>query len=169
MTVPDESSGWYREPLVEVDLLRYWSTAVFSGLIAAFAAVVILRFAGDVFSTPLFVTEQGGADELVPLTDGRAFWSVMVVNGTAAAVLNLMLYVVPNPVRFFSVFGTVVMALSLLWPLSLDIGTAELAWLIGIHVVVGITIMSLLTGMVGLVTRPYQSGVGLPAQGQRSV
>ena len=156
MTVHEGPGGWHREPLVEVDMLRYWSTAVVTGLIAAFAAVVMVRFAGDVFSTPLFVTEQGGADELVPLADGRAFWSVMIVTGTAAAVLNLMLYVVPNPVRFFSVLGTVVMVLSLLWPLSLDIGTAEVAWLIGIHVVVGITIMSLLTGTVGLVTRRYQ-------------
>lgn len=140
--------------MVEVDLLRYWSTAVFSGLIAAFAAVVMLRFAGDIFDTPLFVTERGGAAELVPLSDGRAFWTVMIATGAAAAVLNLMLYVVPNTIRFFRALGSVVLLLSLLWPLTLDTGGAEKAWLVAIHVVVGLMIMSLLTGIVGLVTRP---------------
>ncbi len=158
MSVAEEWSGWCREPLVEVDVLRYWSAAIFSGLIAAFAAVVALRFAGDVFNTPLFVTERGGADVLVPLSDGRAFWTTMIAAGTAAAVFNLMLYVVPNPTRFFSALGTVVLVLSLLWPLSLDTDVAEKAWLIAIHVIVGVTIMSLLMGIVGIVTRPYRSG-----------
>ena len=156
MMTPKESTGFYREPLVDVDVLRYWSTAIFSGLIAAFAAVVILRFAGDVFDTPLFVTERGGADSIVPLADGRAFWISMIAAGAAAAVLNLMLYVVPNPTKFFSALGTVVLLLSLLWPLTLDTGDAEKAWLIAIHIVVGVTVMSLLTGIVGLVTRPQE-------------
>ena len=157
MTAPEGSSGWYREPLVDVDVLRYWSTAVFSGLIAGFAAVVILRFAGDIFDTPLFVTERSGADALVPLSDGRAFWTAMIATGAAAAVLNLMLYVVPNTIRFFRTLGYLVLALSLLWPLTLDTGGAEKAWLVAIHLVVGLMIMSLLTGVVGLVTRPHQS------------
>lgn len=157
MTAPQPSSGWYREPLVEVDLLRYWGTALFSGLIAAFAAVVMLRFAGDVFDTPLFVTERGGADTLVPLSDGRAFWTVMITTGAAAAVLNLMLYVVPNPTRFFNALAYVVLALSLLWPLTLDTTGDVKAWLVAMHLVAGITIISLLTGIVGLVTRPPQT------------
>lgn len=157
MTQPAESSGWYREPLVEVDFLRYWGTALFSGLIAAFAAIVILRFAGDVFDTPLVVTERGGADALVPLADGRVFWTVMFTTAAAAAVLNLMLYVVPNPIRFFDALAFVVLLLSLLWPLALDTGGDVKAWLIAIHLVAGITIISLLTGIVGLVTRPPQT------------
>jgi drug/metabolite transporter superfamily protein YnfA len=167
MTTPQESSGWTRDPLVEVDLPRYWSTAIFTGLIAAFAALVILRFAGDVFDNPLFVTEQGGADELVPLTDGRVFWSAVVVNGTAAAVLNMMLYLVPKATRFFRALGTVVLIASLLWPLSLDVGDTETAWLIAIHIVVGATILLLLPASVGQVTRPYQSGDSPPGQSQR--
>lgn len=161
MTAPKESNGFYRDPLVDVDVLRFWSTAIFSGLIAAFAAVVILRFAGDVFGTPLYVTERGGADSLVPLADGSAFWTSMIAAGAAASVLNLMLYVVPNPTRFFSALGTVVLALSLLWPLTLDTGSAEKAWLIAIHIVVGVTVISLLNGIVGLVTRPYQPAASL--------
>ncbi|MDJ0497431.1 MAG: DUF6069 family protein [Acidimicrobiia bacterium] len=156
MTAPEGSSGFYREPLVEVDLLRYWSTAVFSGLIVGFAAVVILRFAGDIFDTPLLVTERSGADALVPLSDGRAFWTAMIATGAGAAVLNLMLYVVPNTIRFFRALGSVVLLLSLLWPLTLDVGDAQKAWLVAIHLVVGLMIMSLLTGIIGLVTRPPQ-------------
>ena len=154
MAVGSKSSSLYREPLVDMDEARFWSTAIFIGLIAAFAAVVMLRFAGDIFDTPLMVTDQGGADTLVPLTDGRAFWTSMVTAGAAAAVFNLMLYVVPNPTRFFRYLGTLVLLSSLLWPLTLDTGTAEKAWLVAIHLVVGITVMSLLTGIVGVVTRP---------------
>lgn len=67
-----------------------------------------------------------------------------------------MLYVVPNPTKFFSAFGTVALVLSLLWPLTLDTGSAEKAWLIAIHVVVGVMVISLLNGIVGLVTRLHE-------------
>lgn len=167
MTTPETSSGWYREPLVEVDALRYWGTAIFSGLIAAFAALVILRFAGDVFDTPLFVTERGGAETLVPLSDGRVFWTVMFSTATAAATLNLMLYVVPNPTRFFRALASAVLLLSLVWPLTLDTTGAEKAWLVAIHLVVGLVTISLLTGIVPMVTRKPQAGAvdagGMPA------
>ncbi|MCP4967478.1 MAG: hypothetical protein GY926_19875 [bacterium] len=62
---------------------------------------------------------------------------------------------------------------SLLWPLSLDVGTAETAWLIGIHLLVAAIILSLLPGSVGLVTRPFndsgyppESQAGWPPEGQ---
>lgn len=156
MTTPQKSGRWYRDPVVEVDLARYWSSAIFTGLIAAFAAVVIVRFAGDVFNTPLLVTENGGSSQLVPLGDGRAFWSVMIVTGAAAAVLNMMLYMVPDATRYFSALGFVVLAASLLWPLSLDVDAAEKAWLVLVHVVAGATIMSLLLGSTAMATRPYE-------------
>lgn len=157
MTESQQTGRWYKDPLLDVDLVRFWSAAAFIAFIAAFAAIVILRFAGDVFNTPLLVTAEGGADELVPLTDGRVFWSVVVITGTAAAMLNMMLYAVPNATRFFVVLGTVVLGMSLIWPFSLDVGNEETMWLVAIHVVVGIIIMSLLTGIVGMVTRPYQA------------
>ena len=156
MTAPEKPGRWYRDPIVDVDLARYWSSAIVTGLIAAFAAVVIARFAGDVFNTPLLVTEDGGSSQLVPLGDGRAFWSVMIITGAAAALLNMMMYMVPNATGLFSALAFVVLLASLLWPLSLDVGTAEKAWLILIHVVVGTIIMTLLLQTAGLASRPYQ-------------
>lgn len=156
MTAPDQKDRWYRDPVVDVDLARYWTSAIVTGLIAAFAAVVIVRFAGDVFDTPLMVTEDGGSSQLVPLGDGRAFWSVMFITGAAAAVLNMLLYMVPNATGFFSALGFVVLLASLLWPLSLDVGSAEKAWLISIHIVVGAILLPLLLQSAGRVTRPYE-------------
>ncbi len=153
MPVSNESGPRYREPFLDVDLLRYWSATIFTGLIGAFSAVVITRLAGDVFDTPLLVTESGGSDQLVPLTDGRAFSTVMVATLVAAATLNLMLYAVPRATRFFGVLGVVVLAVTVFWPLSIDVSTEETLWLIGIHVVSGLIILGLLTSIVPVVTR----------------
>lgn len=151
----DRNTAGYREPLIDVDLLRYWSAAVFTALIAAFAAVVTVRLAGDVFDTQLLVADRGGATELVPLADGRAFWVVIIATLTAASTLNLMLYVVPRPTRFFGVLGSLVLVLTLFWPISLDIANGMTIWLIAIHVVAGAIILGLLTSIVPVVTRPY--------------
>lgn len=147
----------YREPMVEVDLLRYWSAAAFTALIAGFAAVVVVRLAGDVFGTPLIVSETGGSSELVFLADGRAFWTAVVATLTAAATLNMMLYLVPRPTRFFGVLATLVLVFSLFWPLSLDVVNDVTLWLLILHVIVGAIIVGLLISIVPLVTRPRQA------------
>lgn len=137
---------------VEVDLLRYWATAFFTGLIAAFAGITLVRLAGDVFDTPLFVTETGGS-ELVPLTDGRVLVATLVVTFVAAATFNVMLYLVPNARTFFVTLALVVLAASLLWPASLDLSSDETIWLIGLHLIVGIIIIGLMSAMAPVVTR----------------
>lgn len=137
---------------IEVDPVRYWTAALVTGLIAAIAAIVIVRFAGDVLDTPLFVTERGGA-ELVPLSDSRVFWTVMLAAIAAAALLWIMLYLVPQPLRFFQGLGSVLLVASLLWPLTLDIDDAEKAWLASINIVSGVIILSLLTGTVRSIAR----------------
>jgi hypothetical protein len=53
--------------LLDVDLLRFWSSVFFTGLISALAALVLVRFAGDVFDTPQLVSDRGGSSELVAL------------------------------------------------------------------------------------------------------
>ncbi len=149
------TSGWSRSPILDVDLLRYWASVLFTGLIAAFAALILVRFAGDVFNTPLLVSDRGGSSDLVALSDGRVFWTAMIATFTAGAMLNIMLYVLPNPMTFFNILSFLVLAFSVLWPISLDVGTAETAWLIGVHAVVGLVIISLLNAIVGFVTRPH--------------
>ncbi|HSF84826.1 MAG TPA: DUF6069 family protein [Acidimicrobiia bacterium] len=155
MTGGGPSRAFNRSPLLDVDLLRYWASVLFTGLIASFAALILVRFAGDVFSNQLLVSDQGGSSELVPLADGRVFWTAMIATFTAGATLNIMLYVLPSPMTFFNILSFLVLAFSMLWPISLDVGPEETAWLIAVHAVVGLVIIGLLNAIVGFVTRPH--------------
>lgn len=141
-----------RQP-VQVDLLRYWASMPVVAAIASFAGIIVVRMAGDVFDTPLFVPERSGSDELVPLADSRVIWTCLLVTLTAAGVLNLMLYLLPRPEWFYSVLSVVVLGASLLWPFSLDIGDAATYWLIGLQLVVGGIILGLTLTVAGSVSR----------------
>jgi hypothetical protein len=155
MASSSSGSGWSRTPLLDVDLLRYWAAVLFTGVIAGFAALVVVRFAGDVFDTPLIVSDSGGSSDLVPLTDGRVLATALVATFAAGATLNLMLYVLPNPMTFFNILAILVLAFSMLWPISLEIDDPETLWLVGVHAVVGFVIIGLLNAIVGMVTRPH--------------
>jgi hypothetical protein len=121
--------------------------------IAAFAGIIVLRMAGDVFDTPLLVPETAGSDILVPLTDSRVIWISVIVTLAAAGVLNLMLFVVPRPEWFYSILCVVILVASLMWPFSLEIEDAAKAWLVALQVVVGLIIMSLTLTVAGSVSR----------------
>ncbi|MEM9037524.1 MAG: DUF6069 family protein [Actinomycetota bacterium] len=138
---------------VQVDLLRYWSTTFVVAAIASLAGITVVRLAGDVFDTPLLVPDRGGSETLVALSDSRVIWSCLLVTLAAAGVLNLMLYLVPRPAWFFQVLCVVALIASLLFPFSLDVDTSVQAWLVGVHVTVGIIIMSLTASIAGSVTR----------------
>ena len=45
----------------------------------------------------------------------------------------------------------------------LDVGTAETAWLIAVHAVVGLVIIGLLNAIVGFVTRPHVEPTPTPS------
>lgn len=155
MTTSSDGGGWSRAPLLDVDLLRYWAAVLFTSLIAAFAALILVRFAGDVFDMPLLVSDSGGSSNLVPLTDGRVLATAIVATFAAGATLNIMLYVLPNPMTFFNILSILALAFSMLWPISLEIDDPETLWLVGVHAVVGFVIIGLLNAIVGMVTRPH--------------
>jgi hypothetical protein len=138
---------------IQVDLLRYWSAMLVVAAIAAFAGIIVLRMAGDVFDTPLLVPDSAGSDILVPLSDSRVIWISVLVTLAAAGVLNLMLFVVPRPEWFFSILCVVILGASLMWPFSLEIEDAAKAWLVALQVVVGLIIMTLTLTVAGSVSR----------------
>lgn len=138
---------------VQVDLVKYWATALVVAAIASFAGITVVRLAGDVFDTPLLVPDRGGSTNLVALSDSRVIWTCLVVTVAAAGVLNLMLYLVPRPTWFFEILCVVVLGASLLFPLSLDVDSKVQAWLIALHVVVGLIVMSLVVTLAGSVAR----------------
>jgi Family of unknown function (DUF6069) len=155
-------------PDIQVDLLRYWSAMPVVAAIASFAGIIVLRMAGDVFDTPLFVPERAGSDVLVPLSDSKVIWTCVIVTAAAAGVLNLMLYLIPRPEWFYSVLSVVVLGASLLWPFSLDIESRGQAWLIALQVVVGVIILSLTLIVAGSVSRTAPPPYRPPAPGYAS-
>jgi Family of unknown function (DUF6069) len=138
---------------IEVDHVRYWSGIAVTAAIAALAGVIVTRLAGDVFDTPLRITERGGSDVLVPLTDSRVIWTCVAVALAAGGVMNLMLYLLPHPQVFFGLLSAVVMVGSLLWPLSIDVTDAERIWLIVVNVVVGVIVVTLVSNLATMTTR----------------
>lgn len=154
---------------IQVDLLRFWAAMPVVAAIASFAGIIVVRMAGDVFDTTLFVPERGGTDQLVPLSDSRVIWTCLLVTMTAAGVLNLMLYLLPRPEWFYSVLSVVVLGASLLWPFSLSISDAATYWLIALQLVVGCIVLGLTLTVANSVSRiappPYTppgAGYGSP-------
>lgn len=144
-------------PRVHVDLARYWSSMVVVAAIAAFAGLVVVRLAGDLFDTVLIVPERSGVDQLVPLSDGRVIWTAVLVTAAAAGVLNLMLYLVPRPEWFYTILALVTMALSVVWPFSLDVDGDVQAWLVVLDLTVGLIVLVLTLVVARAVTRPAEA------------
>lgn len=153
---------------VQIDLLRYWSAMPIVAAIASFAGIIVLRLAGDVFDTPLFVPEDSGSTTLVPLSDSRVIWTCLIVTFAAAGVLNLMLYLVPRPEWFYTILSIVVLAASTLWPFSLDINDRTQYWLIGLQVTVGLIVLALTLTIAGSVSRVAPPTYRPPAPGYSS-
>ncbi|MEO1061420.1 MAG: DUF6069 family protein [Actinomycetota bacterium] len=147
---------------VQIDLLRYWSAALVVAAIASFAGITVVRLAGDVFDTPLLVTDRGGSGSLVVLSDSRVIWTCLLVTVAAAGTLNLMLYLIPRPEWFFEILCVVALVASLLFPFSLAIDGAAQAWLVGLHLTVGLIVMSLVVTIAHSVTRVVPPGYGGP-------
>ncbi len=145
---------------VQIDLVRYWSSVLVVAAIASFAGITVVRLAGDVFDTPLRVTDRGGSGSLVVLSDSRVIWTCLLVTIAAAGVLNLMLYLIPRPEWFFEILCVVALAASMLLPFSLSIDGAAQAWLVGLHLTVGLIVMSLVVSIANSVTRIVPAGYG---------
>ncbi len=147
---------------VQIDLVRYWSSVLVVAAIASFAGIAIVRLAGDVFDTPLLVSDRGGSGNLVVLSDSRVIWACLLVTIAAAGVLNLMLYLIPSPEWFFEILCIVALVASMLLPFSLPIDGAAQAWLVGLHLTVGLIVMSLVISISHSVTRVVPAGYGGP-------
>ena len=99
------------------------------------------------------VTGRGGSGSLVVFSDSRVIWSCLFVTIAAAGALNLMLYLIPRPEWFFEILCVVALAASLFSPFSLSIDSAAQAWLVGLHLTVGLIVISLVVTIAHSVTR----------------
>lgn len=138
----------------EVEAGKLWIGALVTAVIAGFMGVLMLHLASGVFNTALFVPEEPGSDTLVLLTESRIMWVALVATVAATAVLWVMMLVVPKGIMFFSILGTVVLGVSMLWPLSIDgLDDKHQLWLLLMNFVVGILILGLLTALIPVVSR----------------
>jgi hypothetical protein len=138
----------------EVDAVKLWIGGLVTAIIAAFTGVLMLHLASGVFNTALFVPDEPGSDTLELLTESRVIGVAVLATLAATAVLWVMLMVVPKGTMFFSVLGTVVLAVSMLWPLSIDgLDEKHQLWLLLMNFIVGILILGLLTALIPVVSR----------------
>jgi hypothetical protein len=138
----------------EVDAAKLWIGGLVTAVIAGFTGVVMLHLATGVFNTALFVPEEAGSDVLVLLSEGRVIAVAALATLVATAVLWLMLIAVPNGGMFWGVLGTVVLALSMLWPLSIEgLDEKHQLWLLLMNFIVGLVILGLLTALIPVVSR----------------
>ena len=138
----------------EVDAVKLWIGGLVTGVIAGFTGVLMLHLASGVFNTAILVPDEPGSDVLVLLTESRILGVAMLATIAATGVLWLMLLVVPKGAMFFSILGTVVLAVTMLWPLSIEsLDDTHQLWLLLMNFIVGIMILGLLTALIPVTSR----------------
>ena len=138
----------------EVDAVKLWIGGLVTAVIAGFTGVAMLPLASGVFDTALYVPKEAGSDELVLLTEARIMGVAMLATLAGTAVLWLMLVAVPKGAMFFSVLGTVVLAVTMLWPLSIEgLDDKHQLWLLLMNFIVGVIILGLLTALIPVTSR----------------
>lgn len=134
--------------------MKLWIGGLVTAVIAGFTGVVMLHLASGVFDTAILVPDEAGSDLFVQLTEARILGVAALAALAATGVLWLMLLVVPKGAMFFSLLGTVILALSMLWPLSIEgLDDAHQLWLLLMNFAVGILILGVLTALIPVVSR----------------
>ncbi len=133
---------------------RLWGGGVATSLIAGGVALVSLFGAKGVFDVDVFVPTSPGADTYRMLDGGPAFLVALVAGLVATGLLHLLLLYAPRPLLFFQWGALVVIAASLLYPFTLSLEQSSEIALAVIHGLTGIAIVSMLSGIVGWVSRP---------------
>lgn len=129
---------------VRIDAGRLWGAGVATAAVAAFAGAVVFMFAEAIFDVGLRVRIGG---EMRDLTVVPVLLIGFIAGVVATAVLHLFLQFVPRPTLFFGWLATLVLAASLLVPLSQPVRPEVKYWLCGMHVAVGVVIIALLLGI----------------------
>jgi hypothetical protein len=153
------------ETKVRIDAGRLWAAGVATSLIAALAALVVYLFAEGVFDVDLRV-EQLGDGGRTDLTWVPVVVAAFLAGIVATAVLHAFLAFVPRPTVFFGWLALLATAAACLVPLTMDVSNEVKAWLVGMYVVVGIVVISLLLAITRwvVVEEPRLSEQAAPPQ-----
>jgi hypothetical protein len=151
------------ETKVRIDAGRLWAAGIATSAIAALAALIVYLFAEGVFDVGLEVRDlQGeGLRELTWVPVVLVAFSAGIV---ATAILHAFLTFVPRPTVFFGWLAVLATAASCLAPLTMNVRPEVKYWLVGMHVVVGVIVISLLLAVTRWVAveEPVRGGAGAP-------
>jgi hypothetical protein len=133
---------------------KFWGAGVAVAVVAGLTGWLTFLIADALFSAELLIPAKPGSDRLVTLTGSDVFRTGLVAGLVATAILWLLILAVPTPVRFFGwIAGLAVVAVTIL-PFSFSVTTQNKVWLAAINLVMGLTILSLLEGIIPKVLLP---------------
>lgn len=147
---------------LDINAGRLWGGGVAAAVIGAVVALVALWAATGVFDVTVAVPDSPGSDVYKELGAGPTLLVGFAAGIIATAVLHGLLLVAPRPLLFFQWLSLVVIAAAAIYPFTLnapipDERASEIALAV-IHVVTGVAIVSLLSGIVPRVTRLASQG-----------
>lgn len=137
-----------------VDAKRLWAGGAATALVAGLAAAVGLLLVRDVLGIPVITSALELGNSQVTTIVGHAVVAALV----ATALLHLLILTTPRATSFFGWICVLATITAALWPFTVS---ATLASKVGsgmIHLVVGIAIYTLLSGVAAAATRPRQLG-----------
>lgn len=132
-----------RPTLSTVDAKRLWAGGAATALVAALAAVVGLLVVRGLLDIPVITPA---------LTVGNSQAGTLAVSAVVAAVvatalLHVLLVSTPRAASFFGWICVLATIAATLWPFTIDATTASRIGSAAIYFVVGIAIVSLLSGI----------------------
>ncbi|MEZ5153626.1 DUF6069 family protein [Rhodococcus zopfii] len=137
-----------------VDAKRLWAGGAATALVAGLTAAVGLLLVRDVLGIPVITSALELGNSQVTTIVGHAVVAALI----ATALLHLLILTTPRATSFFGWICVLATITAALWPFTIS---ATLASKLGsgmIHLVVGIAIYTLLSGVAATAMRPKQLG-----------
>lgn len=126
-----------------LDWRRLWAGGAATAAVAALAATVgVLAVRGPI-DTPVITPPNTPWDSQVGTAAGYAAIAALLATG----LLHLLLISTPRATTFFTWIGLLATAATALWPFSVDATTTSQVASGAVYLVVGIAVVSLLSGV----------------------
>ncbi|MDI9904930.1 DUF6069 family protein [Rhodococcus sp. IEGM 1406] len=138
-----------------VNAQRLWAGGAATALVAALAAVVGLLIVRGILDTPVITPERMPGNSQA----GSVALSAAIAALVATALLHALMVSTPRASNFFAWIGILATIATALWPFTIAATTASRVASAAIYFVVGIAIVSLLTGVAGSAQTTRRIGV----------
>jgi len=128
-----------------VDAKRLWAGGVATSLVAALAAVVGLLLVRGLLDIPVVTPDTTFGESQVTTIAGYSIMAALL----ATALLHLLMVSTPRATSFFGWIGMLATVAVALWPYTVYAATDSKIGSSLIYLVVGIAIVTLLSGVAG--------------------